>query len=248
MRKDSANSQAIFQVQERLNALGCGPIATDGNFGDETEAAVRLFQSRFADRAGQPLVIDGVVGAITWAALFEEAQPAALPPAVSPFRSKVLEIAASQVGVREQPPGSNGGPVVDQYLASVGLGTGYAWCAAFVHWCCAGAAQAVPSAVAPIRTGGVMDLWRIAGQTPGLTIISAAAATDDPQSVPPGAIFIINTGHGHGHTGFVEAVTDGRLATIEGNTNEGGSREGIGVFRRNARKVAGINEGFIVFP
>jgi hypothetical protein len=33
--------------------------------------------------------------------------------------------------------------------------------------------------------------------------------------------------------------------TIEGNTNEGGGREGIGVFRRNRRKVRGINKGFI---
>ena len=40
----------------------------------------------------------------------------------------------------------------------------------------------------------------------------------------------------------------GVLTTIEGNTNDGGSREGIGVFRRtgpNGRKIASINKGFL---
>ena len=35
------------------------------------------------------------------------------------------------------------------------------------------------------------------------------------------------------------------LVTNEGNTNDGGSRDGIGVFRRQARKIAQINKGFI---
>ena len=35
------------------------------------------------------------------------------------------------------------------------------------------------------------------------------------------------------------------LITVEGNTNDNGSREGIGVFQRNGRKVAAINRGFI---
>ena len=34
-------------------------------------------------------------------------------------------------------------------------------------------------------------------------------------------------------------------SAIEGNTNVAGSREGIGVFRRNGRKVLSIDKGFI---
>jgi len=37
----------------------------------------------------------------------------------------------------------------------------------------------------------------------------------------------------------------GRLVSIEGNTNNGGSREGVGVFRRNKRKIISINKEFI---
>ena len=40
-------------------------------------------------------------------------------------------------------------------------------------------------------------------------------------------------------------VDGGRLTTIEGNTNDGGSREGVGVFRRSERKIASINKGFL---
>lgn len=36
----------------------------------------------------------------------------------------------------------------------------------------------------------------------------------------------------YGHVGFVTGVEGNRIRTIEGNTNEGGSREGYGVFER----------------
>jgi hypothetical protein len=46
---------------------------------------------------------------------------------------------------------------------------------------------------------------------------------------------------------MVVEVSDGRLVTIEGNTNDGGSRNGIGVFRRTARKIGQINKGFVQY-
>ena len=49
-------------------------------------------------------------------------------------REELQQIYQSQVGVREQ-GGANRGEQVEQYLASVGFGPGYAWCAAFVSWC-----------------------------------------------------------------------------------------------------------------
>ena len=44
---------------------------------------------------------------------------------------------------------------------------------------------------------------------------------------------------------MVLEVANGRLVTVEGNTNDNGSREGIGVFRRDSRKISTINKGFI---
>ena len=43
----------------------------------------------------------------------------------------------------------------------------------------------------------------------------------------------ISTGAGTGHTRPVERVTGGKLVTIERNTNDGGGREGVHVFRRD---------------
>ena len=61
----------------------------------------------------------------------------------------------------------------------------------------------------------------------------------------PGTLFIIDLGGGLGHSGMVIESGDGRLVTVEGNTNDNGSRNGIGVFRRAARKITDINKGFI---
>jgi hypothetical protein len=58
-------------------------------------------------------------------------------------------------------------------------------------------------------------------------------------------VFVQDFGGGKGHTGLVESVQGGRIVTLEGNTNDEGSREGIGVFRRTGRKILTINKGFI---
>jgi hypothetical protein len=237
----------VLAIQRRLNALGCGPVDEDGVYGKQTTAAIRLFQARFTDRDGLPLKIDGTVGQLTWNALFGIAAPAAAEAAgLDPFLGKVLAIAASQVGVMEQPPGSNSGPEVDQYLKSVGLAPSgnYPWCAAFVYWCFQQAAGQDGIANPAVRTGGVMDHWRKAG-TRGTRRITAAEAKQDGGLVQGGHLFVISTGAGNGHIGFVESAGGGKLITIEGNTNDGGSREGIGVFRREKRKIADINMGFI---
>jgi hypothetical protein len=58
-------------------------------------------------------------------------------------------------------------------------------------------------------------------------------------------IFVQDVGGDAGHTGLVEAVHGGWPVTLEGNTHDGGSREGIGVFPRTGRNVLSINRGFI---
>ena len=53
-----------------------------------------------------------------------------LPPGV---RGRVMARAHAELGEHEWPPASNRG-AIEEYLAAVGLGGGYAWCAAFVTW------------------------------------------------------------------------------------------------------------------
>lgn len=119
LRAGEPNAPLVKAVQRRLNAGGCGPIAVDGAWGAATTAAVRLFQARFTAPNGTPLKVDGVVGPITWGALFPEAVEPARP--ATGLAERALAVAAAEVGVKEDPPGSNRGPRVAEYLASVGL-------------------------------------------------------------------------------------------------------------------------------
>lgn len=147
-------------------------------------------------------------------------------PGENPMSRKVVEIAASQVGVSEQPKGSNRGPEVDQYLQAVGIRFPAPWCAAFVVWCHNRAGIEIP------RTGGVLDLWNK----------SAANRVNEPQ---PGDVMILDYGKGKGHTGIVESVAGDLVHTIEGNTNDEGSREGYEVAGR-VRKISAA-KGFLRF-
>lgn len=241
--KGEKDSKVVKAVQEKLNELGLGPIDVDGKYGNQTFNAVKLFQTRFTDQNGNPLVIDGKIGALTWAALFGvENVPSTEEPS-SDLLKRVVDIAADQIGVMEDPPHTNSGPEVDEYLSCVGLGPGYAWCAGFVYWCFDEACKQTGKKNPLFKTAGVMSHWN---NSKGKKIFTNDAI-GNPSLVKPGQVFIMGYGGGLGHTGIVEKVNGGFLVTIEGNTNVGGSREGIGVFRRNGRKIKDINKGFIEY-
>ena len=118
---------------------------------------------------------------------------------------------------------------------------------AFIYWCFVQASQTLGVANPAPRTAGVKQSWRTAQSMPGIAILPHAKAIADPSLVTPGMVFYIDTGGVHGHAGFVADVIGGTIVTIEGNTNEGGSSNGIGVFHRTQRKIKDISIGFISF-
>lgn len=241
----SPDSTSVLAVQQRLNSLGCGPIAADGVFGQETLDAVELFQTRSVDPFGTHLNVDGSVGPLTWAALFGSVVPTVTTTATA-LLQKVITTSTGEIGVLEDPLGSNRGPRVDQYLRAAGLDPTeghFAWCAAFVYWCFDQSSAALGSRNPVIKTAGVLDHWNRAGAA-GVHRLANAECVAQPSLVLPGLIFILTTSNGNGHTGLVENVRGSILTTIEGNTNEGGSREGIGVFRRTTRRISDMR-GFI---
>lgn len=146
----------------------------------------------------------------------------------------------------EDPLGSNRGPQVDKYIASAGGDPAghLAWCVAFMFFCVEQAAKKLGRSNPMIQTLGVLDHWNQAG-IKGIPRLKTDRATHNPTLVRPGQIFVIDTGGGRGHSGFVERAEGGKLITIEGNTNNDGSRDGIGVFRRSGRMISRINRGFI---
>src|SRR5262249_12584496 len=81
VKRGDTDATVVKAIQQRLNDCGCGPPPLSGLFDDATDAAVRLFQARFPDLDGLPLVVDGKVGSITWGALFgKDAVPATSDP------------------------------------------------------------------------------------------------------------------------------------------------------------------------
>lgn len=207
---------------------------------------VKLFQARHVDSAGRPLKQDGELGALSWGALFGTEAVAASAHAGSDLLARVLAVAADAEArrVREVPMNSNRGPEVEKYLARVGVPAGLPWCCAFVYYCFDEASKALGRAGNPmVRTAGCLDHWNKA-VAKGAKRIPARAATADPTQLAPGMIFIMDHGRGAGHTGLIESVSAGVLATIEGNTDASRTREGGGVYRL-ARKVGEINKGFI---
>src|SRR5438067_926455 len=122
IKKGESDKSIVKAVQEALNKKNCGPLVVDGDFGNGTVGAVKLFQTRHTDNVGASLVADGQIGAMTWTALFGTETIAVNDnKAPSPLLAEALLAAISQINVVEQPLGSNRGPEVDQYLLRTGL-------------------------------------------------------------------------------------------------------------------------------
>ena len=144
---------------------------------------------------------------------------------MSTLALKALEIAKTQLGFQEIPRGSNAGPAVEKYLKSVGLGKGYAWCEAFVYWCYQEASKQLGVSNPLKKTAGVLDQFNS----------SKKYVVKTPQK---GDLFIMDFGGGLGHIGFVDDTLKLKITTVEGNSNDDGSREGYEVCQKpNGRKI-----------
>src|SRR5690242_3034742 len=126
----------------------------------------------------------------------------------TPAGQAMVNLARQEVGVAEQPPGSNDAPRIAQYRqATAGSGVG-PWCAYFVSW-------AARSVGAPLGEqgqgfGSVEQVWDWA-QRAGKAI---PAGTQPPQT---GDLIV----WGGRHIGMVESVDpDGTIHTIEGNSSD----------------------------
>lgn len=184
-------------------------------------------------------------------------------PFLSAPRSALRNIYTAEIGVREA-SGRNDGPRVEEYLRYTHLKPGNPWCAAFVCWCLGQAGVPNP------RTGYCPNLFpkdkviwsRSSASLSRPKILSPAAAgstfsqtsppaantsppkTPNPPRNPiPGDIFgIYFPEKGRiAHVGFVDQWDGKWLITVEGNTNESGSREGDGVYRKR-RLVSSISK------
>lgn len=157
--------------------------------------------------------------------------------------SAIVRIATAEIGV-EEVNGTNCGPRVNEYKAATWLDPkqSWPWCAAFVCWVVRQAMS--ESGVVETktfkrpRTAGALDLenWS------RLQDNSTNTKTPPRGDIQPGDIVTFRFTNG-GHTGFAVTAPDknGNFFSVEGNTDQAGSREGGGVFRkrRNVSQIHG---------
>jgi hypothetical protein len=223
LRKGDQGAQ-VSQLQRLLAQRGY-PAGMDGSFDTRTWQALRAFQAQNLDQHGQPLVVDGVAGPLTWWSLQNPKPSIATPTAVdytvppatggSACGNAALAraIGELQAGACEQ-GGNNCGPFVHKYLAPAGLAEGNAWCASFACWCylqsVGGDRARMPFAYTPSARTLLAEFKRNGWA-------SAPGGDYLPQ---PGDIVVwwrVSLAGWQGHAGLVHSVRDGMLYTIEGN-------------------------------
>src|SRR5215210_5385542 len=152
-----------------------------------------------AGMAASPLATTGQTQALTG------------PAPGTPAGQAIVNLVREEVGVAEQPPGSNDSPRIAQYRkATAGSGVG-PWCAYFTSW--AAREAGVPLGENGQGFGRVDDVYAWA-QRAGKAI---PAGSGQPQ---PGDLIVWDE-----HIGVVESVLpDGRVQTIEGNSSDQVSR------------------------
>ena len=145
------------------------------------------------------------------------AAPAGAPAPAGTGGAQALAAAQSQVGVAEQPPGSNDGTEIAQFrTATAGSGVG-PWCAYFTSW--AAAQAGVPLGEAGQGFGSVSALYAW-GQRTGRATPAGPGVRPNP-----GDLIV----WGGRHVGIVESVDpDGSIHTIEGNSSNAVSRRTYG--------------------
>lgn len=240
-----ADQAIVAAVKKKLAERGYPTPAGSVGFDSALKSLVKLFQAQNSDVNGIALKVDGELGPMSWGALFGAKESSAKATSIA---AAALVKAIAEIGTMEVPPGSNRGPRVDQYLNSVGLSGGFFWCMAFVHWCFREASVEMGVANPFPRTAGCIDAWNRVKNSSPAKLITKAQAQANPSIVKPGAVFILDFGKGHGHTGIVRSNTGGALVTVEGNSNPAGSSNGVGVFELKRRSVMSVNlRGFIDF-
>jgi hypothetical protein len=131
--------------------------------------------------------------------------------------AKMVALAQAEVGVAEQPPGSNDSPRIAEFRAATQGAPGPGpWCAYFTSW--AAKESGVPLGNSGQGFGRVDDVYAWA-QSAG-----KANPVGSGQPPQPGDLIVWDE-----HIGIVESVgPDGAIQTIEGNSSDKVSRRNYG--------------------
>lgn len=214
-------------VQEWLGLNGLG-VVPDGKFGPATASAVRAFQKK------QKLPETGVVDRATFERLV-----APMTDALKPIKAKPsdtlgsLTVAYAKQHLAQHPReigGANMGPWVRLYMDG-NQGREWLWCAGFATYMQKQAAETLGQKP-PVRRTFSCD--ELAGSAKTKQCFCAGSRTGTaPEHLTPGSLFLVRHADGDwNHVGIVVGTEPDVILTIEGNTNDDGSRDGYEVCQR----------------
>lgn len=123
----------------------------------------------------------------------------------------LLQVASSQLGVEEDPKGSNCIKYNTDYYGRPVSGSAYPWCMVFVWWC--------------FRSAGLSSLFYDGGKTASCTALMTWAKARGQfvtSSFHPGDVLLyqFDSDDYADHTGICIEATSDHVVAIEGNTND----------------------------
>lgn len=133
---------------------------------------------------------------------------------------RLLELARSQIGVKESPAGSNSVKYNTWYYGRKVSGSAYPWCMAFDQWLFDQIGHPLP-----YKTASCGALLRWYKKNDPACIVTIPAPGDI-------TIFDLPGGKDTDHTGILESIVGDNVVTIDGNTGTTNDANGGAVMRR----------------
>lgn len=145
----------------------------------------------------------------------------------------LLDLARSQLGVREDPLGSGNVLYNTEYYGRPVRGSWYAWCCVFQWWL--------------FRRAGLGELFCGGGKTASCTQLyqfyKKGGRTVAPTDIRPGdLVFFVFDGGESGcmnHVGLCERVEPGYVVTIDGNTGDDEANGGLVARKKRSLRYVG---------
>ncbi|ESQ14386.1 MAG: hypothetical protein N838_11810 [Thiohalocapsa sp. PB-PSB1] len=223
-----ATGHKARRVQEWLTIHG-QRTAIDEDFGPATARAVNAFQSAH----GLTRTTGGEVDKPTWDELVSPMIRAF--GKISPASSYDVTVRAiAEQHLREHPielGGANCGPWVRAYMDG-NQGRAWPWCAGFVTFVLKQAAQ-IQGGSPPIKGSFSCDVLQRQAEQNGRFAEGRSIADLSTGGLGDCCVFLVRrTSSDWTHTGFAMDMDRSTFATIEGNTNDDGVREGYEVCKR----------------
>ena len=224
IERGSKQKKLIAIIQEWL-CLNGQSIKIDGDYGPATEIAVNNFQKNVGlMQTGkvEPLTFDKLVWPMKSLSQATLSSNGGLLSAVVELSLKYLAAHPVEVG------GQNMGPWV-RYFMDGYQGNAWPWCAGFNTLIVKQAAKlcGTPTSLPRTYSCDILGMW---AKNNGKFI---SGTSGNLSAVKPGHLFLVRKSHNDWqHTGIVIEMTPEYCVTIEGNTNDEGSREGYEVCKR----------------